>query len=306
MIFDEYLFADYSGAFDARGQRNAIRLAAASVDDPPSIVGRRLTRSDLVEELAGRLEVASRRGKRVCFGQDHQYGVPFGLVNELGLADQMWRQIVDSLATGGYGEGAPQLGHPKLFARPFNEWLVSQGGKPYFYSATKSQLYGLPQRNPRSGERACYRLTELRRSASGTGAPKPFNRVGDNGTVGGQSLVGILAIRALLALCAGRNIRVAVWPFDGRSIHDDAYSDAHVMIEPYPSAFRDAYVAQTDESDALACADQVRQADRSRELESLLDLSGLTTEEVAIVATEGWILSHGVNQTRVTGRLNSG
>lgn len=88
MIFDEYLFADYSGAFDARGQRNAIRLAAASVDDSPSIVGRRLTRNDLVEELAGRLEVASRRGKRVCFGQDHQYGVPFGLVKELGLADQ--------------------------------------------------------------------------------------------------------------------------------------------------------------------------------------------------------------------------
>lgn len=293
MVFDEYLFADYSGAFAARGQRKAIRLAAASSDCTASIVNRRLTRAELVEEFVDRLERATQAQRRVCFGQDHQYGVPVGLTNELGLAGRTWRQIVESLATGNYGDEAPALDHPKVFARPFNDWLIARGGRPYFYSATKAELYRLPQHNPRRGERACYRLTELRRSVSGTGTPKAFNRVGDNGTVGGQSLVGILAIRALLASCSLRKIPVAVWPLDGLAISDSAYMRAHVMIEPYPSAVRDVNVAQADDADALACANHVRQADLSDTLGDLLDLSQLNTEETAIVATEGWILSHG-------------
>ena len=296
MLFDEYLFADYSGAFDTRGQRKGIRLAAAFVDQPASIVERKLTRQELVNEFAERLETASRRGKRVCFGQDHQYGLPAGLVNELGLTGYTWRQILDCLAVGAYGEGAPPMNHPKVFARSFNEWLVARGGRPYFYSATKSRLYGVPPYNPRNGDGTCYRLTELRRPSSGTGTPKPFNRVGDNGTVGGQSLVGILAIRALLGLCAVRNVRVVVWPFDGLSILDDAYMGAHVMIEPYPSAVRDPGVAQTDEADASACADHIRLADRLGSLDRMLDLHSLTLADAAIVATEGWIASHQPNQ----------
>jgi hypothetical protein len=292
MLFDEYLFADYSGAFDARGQRKSIQLAAASVDGVPSIVERGLTRDDLVEEFVDRLESATNRGLRICFGQDHQYGAPWGLVHDLGLSDRPWRAVVEALATGAYGGSAPEFGHPRAFARRFNEWLVARGRHPYFYSATKSQLYGVPQRNPRPGDRACYRLTELCRSHSGTGAPKPFNRVGDNGTVGGQSLVGILAIRNLLAQSARRNIPVAVWPFDGLSIGDQAYKGAHVMIEPYPSAVRAADVMQTDESDALACAAHLRTTDRTGSLYSLLDLSAIRPEDAPIVAIEGWIISH--------------
>jgi hypothetical protein len=292
MLFDEYLFADYSGALATSAQRKSIRLAAASVDGSPSIVERRLTRDDLVEEFVARLEQATRHRRRVCFGQDHQYSVPLGLLQELGLVNQRWRSVLDALATGGYGDAAPKLGHPKIFARPFNDWLVARGHEPYFYSATKAGLYEVPQRNPRSGDRACYRLTERCRSDSGTGAPKAFNRVGDNGTVGGQSLVGMLAIRRLLAQCADLRIPVAVWPFDGLSIVEEAYKNAHVMIEPYPSAVRTSDIPQTDDSDALACAAHLQAADRNGELKPFLDLSGIRSEDAAIVAVEGWIVSH--------------
>jgi hypothetical protein len=292
MFFDEYLFADYSGAFDGSAQRKSIRLAAASRAVAPSIVRKGLTRDDLVIEFTARLKDASRRGMRVCFGQDHQYSIPFGLAQALGLSGLKWREMLDGLATGSYGESAPPFGHPKTFARLFNDWLVARGLKPYFYSATKAQLYGVPSRNPRDADLSCYRLTERCRSESGAGAPKPFNRVGDNGTVGGQSLVGMLAIRSLLRTCAGDGVKIAVWPFDGLSIVDDAYAGAHVMIEPYPSAVRPGDIAQTDESDALASAVHLRNMDVSGGLARLLDLSSIRSADVAVVALEGWIISH--------------
>jgi hypothetical protein len=83
-----------------------------------------------------------------------------------------------------------------------------------------------------------------------------------------------------------------VWSFDGLSLRDPAYAGAHVMIEPYPSAVRGAGVAQSDESDSLASADEVRRADHDNEVWALLDLSMLSEREVDVVRVEGWIASH--------------
>jgi hypothetical protein len=85
MLFDTYLFADYSGALKSADQRKAIRLAEATRTVPPVIVKKRVTRDDLVSLLVARLSEATRRGQRVCFGQDHQYAIPIGLARELGI-----------------------------------------------------------------------------------------------------------------------------------------------------------------------------------------------------------------------------
>lgn len=156
----------------------------------------------------------------------------------------------------------------------------------------------MPSHNPRDGDPSCYRLTERCQSESGTGKSKPFNRLGDNGTVGGQSLVGMLAIRSLLQTCAQEKIKIAVWPFDSLSIADDVYADAHIMIEPYPSAVRLGNIAQTDESDALASAIHLRDVDREGGLGRLLDLSSIRFREGAVVQIEGWIISHRPDRRR--------
>jgi hypothetical protein len=291
-LFDEYVFADYSGAFDRSAQRKAIRLARASRKEPAFIVASRLTRDDLVSEFLSLLKDATRRGVRVCFGQDHQYNIPYGLALELSLTHLAWRDAIRALLLGSYAVGAPALSHPKTFASSFNAWLMAQGNRPYFWSATKDLSYCVPSRNPRGADRSLYRLTELCRAESGAGSPKPFNRVGDNGTVGGQSLVGIMALQTLLDLCAHEGVPVAAWPFDGLAITDSAYEHAHVMIEPYPTAVRSPDVAQTDDSDALASTTHLRQVDADGCLGEVLDLSELDPTEAAIVKFEGWILSH--------------
>ena len=259
---------------------------------PPVILTERLTRAELVEAFLNRLRDATRRGRRVCFGQDHQYGIPIALGREMGVAHLPWREALEALCAGTYGASAPGLDHASTFASALNAWLKAQGRLAYFYSATKSSLYGIPAKNPRGSDPSLYRLTERCRPSSNAGSPKAFNRVGDNGTVGGQSLVGMVALRQLLSICAREKIPVAVWPFDGLSIGDAVYSNAHVLLEPYPSAVREAHVPQTDASDALASAAGVQNADRAGLLEELLDLSALTPPQRSVVRFEGWIASH--------------
>jgi len=291
-LFDHYVFADYSGAMSRSAQRRAIRVAVAHQDKPPFILRGGLTREDLIDELLDQLQAATRAGARVCFGQDHQYGIPIGLAREIGLAGCTWRDALERLCNGTYGETAPKLAHARTFGADFNGWLQRQGGDPYFYSATKHRAYCIPQRNPRASDDSVYRLTELCRPISGFGAPKALNRVGDNGSVGGQTLVGLIAIRELLVRAAEAKIPVRCWPFDGLDVISPAYHAAHVLVEPYPSAVRKLDVAQSDIEDALASAQRVQQEDRNGSLAHALDLRDLSEDQKLVVSFEGWIISH--------------
>jgi hypothetical protein len=291
MLFDRYLFADYSGAQSKSTQRKNIRLAAATREATARIVEGRFCRDVLAQEMLRELRSATSQGERVIFGQDHQYGLPAALLRELGVRHLPWREVLRVLVSGAYGERAPALGPPQEFGQLLNRWLVARGGLPYFYSATKASLYGVPGQNPRANDRTLYRLTERCGAHSGRGTPKAFNRIGDNGTVGGQTLLGLLQVESLLRQCKAEGIRVAVWPFDGLSLETDAYEGAHVMIEPYPTAVRGAEV-QSDEADALASANEVRRADQSGELSRLLDLSSLSAPDAELAQIEGWIAAH--------------
>ena len=88
---------------------------------------------------------------------------------------------------------------------------------------------------------------------------------------------------------------MAAWPFDGLAIADGAYENAHVMIEPYPTAVRSSEVPQTDDSDALASAAHLREAYAHGGLSGLFDLSDLDEADGAIVRFEGWIVAHRPN-----------
>jgi hypothetical protein len=116
MLFDCYLFADYSGALSFRAQRRAIRLAEAIRGHPAALIKCRFTRAELVEEFVCRLANVRRVGMRVCFGQDHQDSVPFALAQELSISHLSWRKALRVLSEGSYGDDAPPLGHPSTFA----------------------------------------------------------------------------------------------------------------------------------------------------------------------------------------------
>jgi hypothetical protein len=251
-----------------------------------------MTRDTLQSETLRSLEAATNERVRLAFGRDHQFSIPVGLATEIGLRGKTWREALDSLVLGTYG--GPGLAQISEFAQKFNGWLISRSRPPYFFSRTKAAYYGVPAENPRPGlaDSTTYRLTELYPGPQKQYAPKPLNWIGDNGTVGGQTIVGLVLLYELLDEAQRRGIPVAVWPFDGLDINSSAYEGRHVMFEPYPSSVRDLGVRQTDWNDAEASVLYIQQADQAGELPALLDLHALTEEQRARVLFEGWIIGH--------------
>jgi hypothetical protein len=292
-MFDGYQFADFSGARDTASQRKAIRIASARGDQKPRGAERSLTRETLQTETLRTVEAATEEGVRLAFGRDHQFSIPAGLADEIGLAGKTWREALDSLVHGTYG--GPLLAHVSEFASKFNDWSISRSRPPYFFSRTKAKSYGVPREDPRPGrfgavDSTTYRLTELCKGPQKRYVPKPLNRIGDNGTVGGQTIVGLILLHELLVETCRRGLPVAVWPFDGLDIHSSAYEGRHVMFEPYPSSIRDPHVKQTDWNDAEASVLFIQEADCAGKLPAMLDLHELTDEQQARVLFEGWII----------------
>jgi hypothetical protein len=295
-LFGGYEFADFSGARDIALQRRSIRLAVARGDEEPwEPAGRSLTRDGLQAETLRRLEAATRKSVRLAFGRDHQFSIPMGLAHEIGLRGQTWRECLESLGRGTYG--GPRLAHVFEYASRFNNWSMSRSRPPYFFSRTKAGYYGVPGADPRPSrfgaiDPTTYRLTELCQGLRAGRIPKPLNQIGDNGTVGGQTVVGLILLRELLDEAQRRDIPLAVWPFDGLDISSAAYDGRHVMFEPYPSSVRDPDVKQSDWNDAVASVLCIQRADQAGGLAALLDLEALTNEQRTRVQFEGWIVGH--------------
>jgi hypothetical protein len=293
-MFGAYLFIDYSGAEKVNHQRKAIRIAYGEGSTLASIVEERHDRATLVDFIGDCLRSASRRGVRVCLGQDHTFGIPIGLARELGISQLSWRSALGAFLDGKYDPDAPAFRDLRQFVCAMNRWLMAHGRRPYFWSATKAESYQVPGRDPRRGEtdKCSYRLTDRCKSQFGRGDPKPFNRIGDPGTVGGQSILGMLRIRELIERCEQERIQLRFWPFDGLDIFDPEYERAHVAVEPYPSALRPKGVKQTDANDALYTALAVQEADLKGQAGRLFDLSRLRPSDVSVVRLEGWIVGH--------------
>ncbi len=273
-LFDAYAFADYRGG---RHDGPGVVLCFALGPGPVCQVGEVRNRETLDRALKRLLRHASERGARLCFGQDHQYGVPVGFARELELPTDDWRTGMEVLFSGPRGACA-RGGNAGEFARVVNEALRARGAEPYFWSATKAG-YGLPSSAPRTEGR--YRLTEKSHGF-------PFSRIGDSGTVGGQTIVGLPRILDLLRWAEGEGIPVAVWPFDGLRV-GELPEHGHVMWEPYPTLVRAKGIAQSDLNDAHAATEWARDEDRSGALPSTLDLSRLDLADHHRVRIEGWI-----------------
>ncbi len=276
--FDCYAFADYRG--DKGDSGGGVVLAVALGAGPISIVQGVSSRKALSSAFSCLLRAATNANLRVLLGQDHQYGIPIAFAKELGLPTESWRDAMTALfVTGPFSTWASSA-DAGGFAAEVNRWLVTRGDSPYFWSATKRKRYGIPGESPRNPQHATLRrLTEAQIGF-------PFCRLGDPGSVGGQSIVGIPRLLDLLDISERERIAVEVWPFDRTHLGG---SKAHVAIEPYPSLVRERGIVQSDENDAVASTTWAQKLDREGALHEALDLSGLGSAQQARVRFEGWI-----------------
>jgi hypothetical protein len=269
--FDTFLFADYSGAASLSAQRRAIALWTQDRGGRPRKVRGSFTRKSLREAVLASLVDATRAGRRVLFGIDHQWSWPRDLWRAAGLADRPWRDALRSLVEG---EGdRPPLGPAHAFPAAFNAWT----GAAVFHCRVRglARAYGLPTRSDWAGDPV--RLAE--RAMPGA---KPATRLGGTGAVAGQTLVGLIELQRLLEEATRAGVPVLAWPMD--ALVDDGTS--HVGCEVYPSFCRPAHVRKTDDADARWTCLWASRAD----LAAALDLRRAPAPVRRAASLEGWIL----------------
>lgn len=297
-LFERYLFADYSGGKRDHHAQSNIRLYKVDhEDDVPHRVYRNqvnkrtgiplnYSRNSLREQVRSELDQSNIEGKRVIFGQDHQYGWPPHLRELAALTNLSWRDAIQRLADGDDRDGLPPLAPPEDYCRQFNESC----GKQVFWTPLrgKAALYGIAnQAHPDYVLPQRFRLTELEPPMQGNHQPRSADAVGGigHGVVGGQTICGLRQISHMLEWDD-----VAWWPFDGLDVNGEAYRERHVAIEIYPSALRPADIVQNDDNDADFSCRYIRDADKENRLQSLLCLSMLKAQFTDQVKAEGWIV----------------
>jgi hypothetical protein len=269
--FDAFLFADYSGAASPSAQARAIALWRLDRGDRARKVEGPFTRESLRETLLEALVDATRAGRRVLFGIDHQWSWPRALWGAAGLPGRPWRSALRELVLG---EGErPPLGPAHVFPAAFNAWA----GASIFHCRVRglARAYGLPTASDWKGDPV--RLAE--RAMPGA---KPATRLGGTGAVAGQTLVGLVELHRLLEEAQHRGVPVLAWPMD--ALADDGTS--HVGAEIYPSFCRPPHVRKSDDADARWTCLWASRAD----LAAALDLSRAPAGVREAARLEGWIL----------------
>ena len=323
-MFDWFAFADYSGARDAAAQRKAIAWAVDRREGEGISVAQGLNRQGLLLEAVALLQEAENQGKRVLFGFDHNYGFPQGFYEALwGAEPGSWEQVLEDyyksvehfagwkkesfgMGSDPMDEAAPAAaGHvrngadplqleqwsPREWAREANMQISRQlevmagpfwgsrfGPKP---DAGIFRAYTLPDGRPFVLHDR--RLVEMRYRRL-----KPGYQVGGIGSVGQQTLYGILYLRELLALWRKAGTALHVGPQHGARIPETG----HVAVEVYPTlslALEGIRGPRTDAGDAAACVSWMSRLDREGRLEQLLT-SPFGETEWARAKLEGWVL----------------
>ncbi|RAU97162.1 hypothetical protein [Paenibacillus sp. YN15] len=333
-MFDWYAFADYSGAREASAQRKAIAWAVDRGEGKGISVAQGLTRHGLLHEAVGLLQEAESKGKRVLFGFDHNYGFPAGFYEALwGAEPDSWEQITgaycgsveqfagertDRIARGNSrGRLAGENDHDRIagendrsrilrleqwslraWAKAANEQIARGLGVaagPFWGSRFGPKPDGGLFRGFALADGRPFFLHDRRLVEMRYRRLKPGYQVGGIGSVGQQTLYGILYLRELLKLCREAGIAVHVWPQHGAQI---PAAGGHVAVEVYPTlslALEGIRGPRTDAGDAAACVSWLSRLDREGELAQLLALP-FGEEEWQRARLEGWVLGVKPNQ----------
>ena len=222
-LFDGYAAVDWSANGVPKRGRDSIWIAVQGWGGTEGPENPR-TRADAVARIEGLLGRATEAGMRLLCGFDFPFGYPEGTARMLTGRDG-WEAVWSRIAA--VIEDGPDNANNRFDAAAVLN-AAFPGDGPFWGNGLKRDISGLPRRKPSGwGEN----LPSNRRHAESTvrRAQEVWKLVGA-GSVGGQALTGIAALRGLR-----RRTGAAIWPFEtlgeGR---------AHVLAEVYPSLIEPA------------------------------------------------------------------
>jgi len=296
-LFSAFIIVDWSAASKPTTGADSIWIGVLKRDvrfrmafeshNPP-------TRAEAEKKLAAILDDLKKRGERAFLGLDFNLGFPRGLAEALKLPGEApWRAVWDQLdkmakdkadnTNNRFGVGAEI--NRRLTGGPF----------PFWGCPPKDALTTLQPKRTRThgpGDLPEFRHAEL----AAKGAASVW-KLYYNGSVGGQSILGVPAMRRL-KLARGEGVKV--WPFETgfKALTEADLAGVEVlMAEVYPSMFKVQPAAGEvkDLAQVRATAEHLARLDEAGKLGALFAPAKTTPADVVLDAEreEGWILGAG-------------
>jgi len=295
-LFSAYVIVDWSAAAKPSTGADSIWIGVLKRD-----VRFRLnfesynpaTRAEAETRLAAILDDLKKRGERALVGFDFPLGFPRGLAKGLALPGETpWRAVWDQLAKM-VKDKADNTNNRFGVGSEINRRLTG-GPFPFWGCPPKDALTTLqPKRTREHGPDDLPEFRYADESANAKGAHSIW-KLYYNGSVGGQAIVGIPAVRRLKDVRADA---VRVWPFETgfKTLTEaDLEGVAVVVAEVYPSMIKAAPAAGEvkDLAQVRNLAEHFAKLDETGKLAAAFGApKGLTEEALAAAETEeGWIL----------------
>ncbi len=239
-LFDAYIVADWTAAETKKLGDTSLWIGVAKRD-----VRFRLytethnvaTRAEGEALLASILADHRKRGDRVLVGLDFNFGYPVGTAARLKLDGTPWQAMWKFIASN-IVDKADNTNNRYQVAAKMNR-LMTDEAWPLWGAPAKQAQRWLTTTKPPAGSGADipeFRATE-NAARKGRLQPKSVWQMHGAGAVGGQTLVGIPAVRRLLESLGPS---AAVWPFGTgwRALTpDDVEPLSALVVEVWPSIF---------------------------------------------------------------------
>jgi hypothetical protein len=291
-LFSAYVIVDWSAASKPTTGADSIwigvvkrdvrfRLAFEAFNVP--------TRAEAEKKLAAILDDFKKRGEKVLLGFDFPLGFPRGFSDALKLTgDQPWLAVwnqIDRMAKDKPGNVNNRFGVASEINR-----RITGGPFPFWGCPPKDALTTLQPKRPR--EHTADDLPEMRHADLAAPGASSIWKLYYAGSVGGQAILGIPAVKRLHAVRAAK-----VWPFEtGWKALDTADLDGvEVLIaEVYPSLFKaQPQPGETkDQAQVRVTAEHFAKLDEAGKLGAVFAApKGADEQRLAEVEREeGWIL----------------
>lgn len=264
-----------------------LRLGACEKHNPP-------TRAEGEKLLRTLLADLHKRGDRVLVGFDFCLGFPRGTAERLKLKGDPWSALWGFCAQN-IVDKADNTNNRFAVAAKINR-LMTDEAYPFWGAPARQTQRWLASTKPETiGDIPELRLTELAtRQHNPKAAAKSIWQMHGAGAVGGQSLIGMAAVKKLVD---DLGPSTAVWPF-GTGFRTLTPGDVEplsaLVVEVYPSLFPvtpDPGEVK-DAAQVRATTEALARLDEAGKLgQAFAAPAGLSPEDLAIAEREeGWIL----------------
>ena len=292
-LFNAYVIVDWSAASKANTGADSVWVGVLKRDVRFRLAFEAFnpsTRAAAETLLAGVLDDLKKRGERALVGFDFSLGFPRGFAEALKLpGEQPWRAVwdqIDKMAK----DKADNTNNRFGVASEINRRLTG-GPFPFWGCPPKDTLTTLQPKRARA--HGPDDLPEFRHADLAAKGASSIWKLYYNGSVGGQAILGIPAVRRL-KLARGEAVRV--WPFEtGLKTLTEADLDGveAVVCEVYPSLYKAVPAAGEvkDQAQVRITAEHFARLDEQNKLGPVFGPKTPPAGTTEVVEREeGWVL----------------